>query len=295
MKPSLTWFGQTELLISRGLIVHDKAECSAFLKANNYYRFSGYFRYFQKAPQYGDNSFESDVNFDDIRAIYDADAEIRSVLGKQLAIAELTLRTHVAYVIGQEYGPRSCYLEDDFYTPLANSGSVANGCIRDIQRSKERYILHYLSGNEDFSSLPIWTAVEAWSFGTLSKCIEMGDCGKFAAKVAGSIGVPKDGFAYRVRSLVYLRNRCAHHSRLWNHSVLDAGKTPNNVRSKAKRIAGNFEPRSVLDVVASLDDIVGRHSDGSPFLAGFVQKYKQNDVFWKGLCNPQPPQDHVKD
>ncbi|MGC9535644.1 Abi family protein [Streptomyces sp. UG1] len=63
-------------------------------------------------------------------------------------------------------------------------------------------------------------AVEAWSFGTLSKAIERGAGGTLADAVATSVGVARAGFAYRVRSLVYLRNRCAHHSRLWHHSVL---------------------------------------------------------------------------
>ena len=96
------------------------------------------------------------------------------------------------------------------------------------------------------------------SFGTLSKAIERGGHGALADAVATSIGIVKTGFAYRAKALVYLRNRCANHSRLWHHSVIDAGPTPNNVRKKAKRIAGQFEPRSVLDVIASLDDMAAR-------------------------------------
>ncbi|QTI89247.1 Abi family protein [Streptomyces sp. AgN23] len=124
---------------------------------------------------------------------------------------------------------------------------------RDIDRSKDRHILRYrdTEGDRvDYSKLPVWSAVEAWSFGTLSKAIERGAGGALADAVATSVGVAKAGFAYRVRPLVYLRNRCPHHSRLWHHSVLDAGPTPNNVRNKAKRLAGQFESRSVLDASA---------------------------------------------
>ncbi len=76
--------------------------------------------------------------------------------------------------------------------------------------------------------------VEALSFGTLSKCIERGAQDQLSDAVATSLGAAKAGFAYRVRALVYVRNRCAHHSRIWNHSIIDAGPTPNNVRTKAK-------------------------------------------------------------
>jgi hypothetical protein len=148
------------------------------------------------------------------------------------------------------------------------------------------------SGRSDFSKLPVWSAVEAWSFGTLSKCIERGAQGALTDAVAASLGVAKSGFAYRVRSLVYLRNRCAHHSRLWHHSVIDAGPTPNNVRVKAKRLAGQFEPRSVLDVVASLDDMLVRSKTANPVLPELIEQHSCDSAFWQGLSHPQNPRDH---
>jgi hypothetical protein len=42
--------------------------------------------------------------------------------------------------------------------------------LKDIERSKERHILHYTAtgtGVPDFSGLPVWSAVEAWSFSTV--------------------------------------------------------------------------------------------------------------------------------
>lgn len=94
-----------------------------------------------------------------------------------------------------------------------------------------------------------------------------------------------------MRALVYLRNLCAHHSRLWHHSVIDAGTTPNNVRKKAKRLAGQFEPRSVLDVVASLDDLLVRSKTAEPVLPELVQQYDRESAFWRGLSRPHNPID----
>lgn len=260
MKPSLSWDSQVDLLVRRGLVVNDRRTCAEFLAANNYYRFSGYMRYFQTAPHHGDNRFQPGTCFADIRAIYDADRALRTLLSQQLAQVELLLRTHTAHAIANLHGPCGRYLEADYYTDAAKSQLTVESCLKDIERSRERHILRYKAAGDtsDFTSLPVWSAVEAFSFGTLSKCIERGDQGALASAVANSIGVAKSGFPNRVRALVYLRNRCAHHSRLWHHSVIDAGPTPNNVRVKAKKLAGQFEPRSVLDVVASLDDIAVR-------------------------------------
>lgn len=295
VKPSLSWDEQVALLVKRGLVVDDETGCAAFLAASNYYRFSGYARYFQQAPHQGDNTFRPGTTFDEIRTIYEADEALRALLVEPLARVELLLRTHTAHVIAQMHGPYGRYLEEDFYTDVGIGQPTVEGCLRDIERSKERHILHFTTGAggaRDFSELPIWSAVEAWSFGTLSKCIERGAQGSLEGAVATSLGIAKAGFAYRVRSLVYLRNRCAHHSRLWNHSVLDAGPTPNNVRKKAKRLAGQFEPRAVLDVIASLDDMSARGRIAEPVLPRLVQQYERGSRFWRGLSDPQNPKDH---
>lgn len=92
---------------------------------------------------------------------------------------------------------------------------------------------------------------------------------------------------------MYLRNRCAHHSRLWHHSVIDAGPTPNNVRAKAKRLAGQFGPRSVLDVIASLDDMTIRSGVADPLLPRLAEGHGRDAEFWRGLSKPQAPRDHV--
>jgi abortive infection bacteriophage resistance protein len=291
----LSWGEQVALLVKRGLAVSDESACAAFLAANNYYRFSGYARYFQQAPHLGDNAFRSGTSFEELCAIYEADEGLRAALIPALARVELVLRSHTARVIADTHGPSGRYLEADFYTDVGNAEPTVLSCRRDIERSKERHILRYRSSNgvtPDFGDLPVWSAVEAWSFGTLSKCIERGARGALADEVATSLGVAKAGFAYRVRSMVYLRNRCAHHSRLWNHSVIDAGPTPNNVRVKAKRLAGQFEPRSVLDVIASVDDVLVRSRTGSPVLPALVQRHGRDSAFWEGLCHPQNPRDH---
>ncbi|MFE4470799.1 Abi family protein [Leifsonia sp. NPDC056824] len=295
MKPSLSWDEQVALMVGRGLIIDDDSACARFLAASNYYRFSGYARYFQKAPHRGDDDFRPGTTFDEIRAVYDADEELRTALVRPLAQVELMLRSYLARVIADQHGAYVRYLEEDFYTDIAGREPTVTSCLRDIDRSKDRHILRYRDGGDrtDYSRLPVWSAVEAWSFGTLSKAIERGGSGSLADVVATSIGVAKAGFAYRVKALVYLRNRCAHHSRLWNHSVIDAGPTPNNVRTKAKRLAGQFSHRSVIDVVASLDDMTFRGVAAEPLLPWLVEKFVSEPSFWGGVTAPEGPRDHT--
>lgn len=203
VKPNLSVDEQVTLLVSRGLAVDDKVVCAQFLAATNYYRFSGYARYFQQAPHLGNDDFRQGTTFDEVRAVYDADEALRTLLVVPLARVELMLRSHVARVIAEEHGAYGRYLEEDFYTDISDREPTVESCLRDIERSKDRYILRYrVDGvyRADYSELPVWSAVEAWSFGTLSKVIERGGQGTLSDAVATSAGIAKAGFAYRVRA-----------------------------------------------------------------------------------------------
>lgn len=301
-KPCLEWDAQVNLLRSRGLVIDDEKQCRAFLMRNNYYRFSGYARYFQKSPEYDDNDFVKGTTFTTIKTIYEADEALRPMLLRRLSQVEVMLRSHTAYVIGRKYGPYRKYLDKDFYVEGRNGENVACKCKEDIGRSKEKFIKHFRPSDAQsddastYNDVPIWAAVETWSFGTLSKCIERG--GKDAnghprleSQVAESMGQRQAGFANRVRALVYLRNRCAHHDRLWNHSVLDAGPTSGSDRKKTRGITGPFSSRSIMDIIASLDGFV-RGTPMEPVAQEIAETFKQNDIYWNGLLNPTLPTDH---
>jgi len=68
-KDALTWDEQVDLLAERGLAVNDIGTCAEFLAENSYYRFSGYARYFQRAPHEGDDSFLPGTTFQEIRQV----------------------------------------------------------------------------------------------------------------------------------------------------------------------------------------------------------------------------------
>lgn len=142
--------------------------------------FSGYARYFQRAPHLGDDAFCQGTTFDEIRAAYDADEALRTMLVVPLARVELMLRSHVARVIADDHGPYGRFLEEGFYTDIGDREPTVESCLRDIERSKDRHILRYREAGvdrADYNELPVWSAVEAWSFGTLSKVIERGGQG----------------------------------------------------------------------------------------------------------------------
>lgn len=56
-KDWLSFDEQLELLARRGMRIEDECTAVQVLSRVSYYRFSGYFRYWQKDPGYGDNNF----------------------------------------------------------------------------------------------------------------------------------------------------------------------------------------------------------------------------------------------
>jgi abortive infection bacteriophage resistance protein len=93
-----------------------------------------------------------------------------------------------------------------------------------ISRSREEFVRH----NKSKYGLPlgIWVACEAWDFGTLSTLFSGMRVAEQDA-ISAQYGV-RNGrtFATWLRSLNYLRNVCAHHSRLWNRNIVDQPKLP---------------------------------------------------------------------
>jgi len=61
--------------------------------------------------------------------------------------------------------------------------------------------------------------LEITSFGTLSRLYGNLKSGKAKRDIANAFGLPDRVFASWLHSLVYIRNVCAHHSRIWNRPM----------------------------------------------------------------------------
>lgn len=67
-------------------------------------------------------------------------------------------------------------------------------------------------------AIPFWVAIEAWDFGTMSKYYENLNPG-YQNKVCKRLNVPKPFILKQwLQQINSLRNRCAHHTRIWNKS-----------------------------------------------------------------------------
>jgi abortive infection bacteriophage resistance protein len=243
-KPYKTVSQQIEILTSRGLIVSDEAKAKAYLERIGYYRLSGYAYPFRVAVTMTDangkrvvsvgDDFKSGVEFRHIVDLYVFDKKLRLAMLDGIERVEIGLRTSIALLMGQR-GPWShrdaSQLDGTFSKRVdRRTGRVPHQEWRDkldetFSRSNEEFAKHFKQ-RYPHDPLPIWIATELWDFGMLSRFYE-GMLFNDRQAIARQYGInDPDVLQAWLKSINYVRNLCAHHSRLWNRPLVRQGMFP---------------------------------------------------------------------
>lgn len=211
-KPWLSYADQVKQLVSRGLVVANTITAQAFLAHINYYRFSGYCLAFEQER----HVFREGVTFEQVRASYDFDLALRDLVTEALEVLEVDFRAAVAYNFGLRYGAFGHVDPTNFYDAFDHVEWFAQ-LREETERSKEQFIEHFRSTYAEYPDLPIWIAMEILSFGSLSKMYH-GMFRQDQRAVAVRYRVQSGDLVTIFHHLVYVRNLCAHHSRLWDRA-----------------------------------------------------------------------------
>jgi abortive infection bacteriophage resistance protein len=221
-KPPLTHAQQIALLAGRGLVITDQLKAERFLSQVNYYRFSAYCLPFEIAR----HKFQSGVKFEQIQRLYEFDRRLRFLIDEALEVIEISFRTSLSYYLSHQYGP---FVHEDaskFYSGFDHPAWIAK-VHEEIQRSKETFITHYKNTYDGFPSLPLWMAVEVMSFGSLSQLYSFLFRSDQIA-IAKTTGLHSAVLRSWLHTFSYVRNLCAHHSRVWNRELAIAMTVPKN-------------------------------------------------------------------
>lgn len=218
-KPFLALEEQVNLLSSRGLDIGDPATAAAFMHKTNYYRLSGYLRWFQNSPGAGDNDFRPGSSLEEVKRIYEFDQQLRMLVGSAIAEFEVEYRAVLSYKLAERLSPTGYALERN-YKRLDVYKDCMDRLDEERRRSKEPFMRHHATKYGSMEP-PIWVVVECTSFGLLSKLMSNLREQSYVKQVAGSFGLPQDYFNTAVRHLSYVRNVCAHHGRLWNRQIVE--------------------------------------------------------------------------
>ena len=286
MKPAKTIQELVSLLKTRQMIFKDENEAARLLLNNNYYRMSGYWRKFQVDPDSGNDSFINGTTFEKIVTLYNLDALLRNALQEGISTFEICFRSVFAYFASHSvtngqflYLCKDSY-RNDFLSKNEHPDDLLDSIYRELSRSTERCVMHYKNRNEQ---IPIWAAVEVLSFGTISKMYSRWVDKDVVKKVSQTFGVFKD-YSHTpkiIRSMVNLRNLCAHQARLWNREL-----TAPVINRDYLQKFGLSQERAQWRIISILMLLVDGITQCNDFSIRIVSLCHTAPAFYEGLVNP---------
>jgi abortive infection bacteriophage resistance protein len=214
-KPYLPYGAQISLLKSRGMNFADETKAQHLLENISYYRFSGY--WYPLLADKRSHVFKTGVTFETAFNLYKFDRELRKLIISELEKIEVAVRSKMAHILSTEYG--IFWMEDAtlFTNPSVHQSTLAK--IQDeLDRSDEEFIVAFKSKYANRFP-PSFILLEIVSFGALSRLYGNLKPGKSRKHIAGMFGLADRVFASWLHSLVYIRNVCAHHARVWNRPM----------------------------------------------------------------------------
>ena len=212
-KPPLTYMQQIILLQSRGLEVADTTAAIKFFQQVNYYRLSAYCIPFQPTR----DVFATGTKFEIIVELYRLDELLRNDYLALLSPIEVFLRTGIVYELSHGWGPFAHYDQSIFRHDFVHPGWLVS-LEEEVNRGKEDFLEHYRTKYNGFPRLPIWMACEIMSLGSLSRLYH-GLLPDPQRRICAGLKIHQFVLQSWMHNMTYLRNICAHHSRLWNREL----------------------------------------------------------------------------
>jgi abortive infection bacteriophage resistance protein len=221
-KNPLTFKEQIDILKSRGMIFDDKNSAIIDLQKIGYYRLSAYWYPFRvnKNNQILDN-FQPNINWNKIIQIYEFDRKLRLLVLDAIERFEVQLRTKITYNFSHKYGAFGYLDKNNFHNKFKYQEWIKN-LNKETERNKSIFIKHFHK-NHPNQSIPIWMVTEIMSFGSLSRMYQ--GMNQQDQKMI-YFGIHRKRLEDWIKILVYIRNICAHHSRLWNAEITIRASKP---------------------------------------------------------------------
>lgn len=213
-QPQISVEDQISLLKSEGLSFSDERRARHLLQNISMFRMKSYLKPFREN---GSRQFKPGATFEQAYALYKFDAALRKMVCSELEKIEVSIRTQLSLIMSGTYG---IYWFADVanFRDASRHAFVLKGLQEELCRSDDEAIVRFRQKYEN-PFPPSWMTFETSSFGTLSMMYRWLNAGHARRQVAAYYGLADTVMESWLHSIVYLRNICAHHSRLWNRRL----------------------------------------------------------------------------
>lgn len=220
LKKPATFDEQIKILReSHHMQIDDITDAKSFLSQCNYYRFSGYAISFRNDSL--GKSYCPNTKFSTVKAIYQFDAELRSLLHSYLEKVEIFARTQISYWFSIQRNKTPPYTAHYDEAQFKNKKQIQeiHSCLKkeECRNGDIPYVQHHKKKYND--KMPLWVMVGLLSFGNLSKLYNSMYYSE-KTSIASGMGTTVPILKNHLLCLSKLRNKCAHYSRLYGEDVL---------------------------------------------------------------------------
>lgn len=282
--------GQINLLKSQGLVFGDEAKARHLLSNISLFRLKNYM---QPLRLKGSKDFKSGATFEQAYSLYKFDAELRKLLCPELEKIEISIRTQLSLIMSDMAG-EYWFADASNFRNAVKHQSTLDTLQKELSRSDEVEIVKFYSRYSN-AYPPSWMTMEVSSFGTLSMLYKWLNGGHGRRQLAAYYGISDTVMESWLHSLVYVRNVCAHHGRLWNRSLRIKPLLPKrthmpfiNTNAPTDRIffvlcivryfLNTVNPHTTIN--ARLKGLLSRYPNVNPHSMGFPQGWEKEPL-WK--------------
>ena len=244
------------------------------------------------------DEFVGDVTFEEIVDLYLFDRGLRLLIFDAIETIEITFRTQLIYQ--PSIGGGAFWFEDAAnFDDASRHAEHLRQLDAEVERSSgEVFIQHFFSKYDEEDTPPAWMTFELLTLGLLSKFYQnMRPSLKAKRDIANHFGVSQPVvFQSWIRSITYVRNICAHHSRLWNRILTNKPvipRTPPAVWISASvsnndkiyyflccltHMLRTIQPKTTF--VQRLKELLAKHPKVSRSAMGFPKDW-ESERFWQ--------------
>lgn len=298
LKPPLSFNQQLDQLINRGLQVDDRTEALRALSSISYYRLSAYWFPFRLRDDSGavTSNVTPGTSFERVIQLYEFDRQLRLLVLDGIERIEVAIRTQLTYHMAHAYGAFAHVNAKNFH-PKFNHAQWLTKLEKETSGSSDEFIRHYQSKYKGFPRIPIWMLTEVMSLGALSLFYkglrndqQQGVEDKKA--IAYHFNTHHKRLADWLHTLTYIRNVCAHHSRLWNRELAIRPDRAKEIHWCAPITPRNDRVFYVLLIVRNLLRAIGNGDLWADSITKLLIPIAANPVYRIAMGMPETWREH---
>ncbi len=288
-KPALSFEQQAQRLIDRGLVIQEKTELIRQLSGVNYYRLSAYWYPFKQIdPTNGEERFSPNTTFETIWRRYIFDRQLRLLIMDAVERVEVAvLRTRMVEQFTLLHGPFG-YCDLKNFSPKFNQLDYKRLLAEiddSVNRSKEEFISRFQRKYTSEPRLPLWMVAEVTTFGHLFTFYRNLNRSEQQVLFSGFNLYPPVLESW-LHTLNFIRNACAHHSRLWNRILPIRPQLPDqrhNPEWYSPIEFDNLHIFAVLTLLQYLLRFINSQIGWQAQLENLLAEYPEIPISWMGF------------